>query len=83
MLKQYELLEIIEGLIDDFKTDEDSWKEFLQVDTKKISNKKLIVNFGECSEEYGLNDNKYMIEIKPVYKSDEYYDEIITWNENY
>lgn len=82
MLKQYELLEIIEGLIDDFETDEHGWKEFLQVDTNKLSSNKLIVNFGELSEEHGLSDNKYLIEIKPVYKNDEHYDEIVTWNSN-
>ena len=73
-------MEIIEGLIDDFKTDEDSWKEFLQVDTKKLTSDKLLVNFGELSEEYGLSDNKYLIEITPVYKNDNHYDEIITWS---
>jgi hypothetical protein len=79
MLKQYELLDIIEGLVDDFKSDE--WTEFLQVDSKKLSSDKLIVNFSEFCEEYGFRDNKYLIEIKPVYKKDEHYDEVLTWDE--
>lgn len=77
MLKTYELVEILDGLLNDFTAPE--WKKLIQVDSKLVASNKLIVNFGENCSEYGLSDNKYLIEITHIDKDDKLYDEIISW----
>lgn len=64
MLKTYELREIIESNLTDFKASED-WEEFLLVETKSENHDTIYVNFVEM-DEGKLYDNKYKITIERV-----------------